>query len=312
MSKKPWFRWYRDTATDAKFRLVRLHAGDLAWPERADRTEMVISLSDVVATWALLLECVTDDNGSVTAPGNIAPESYVSAMLDLGDKHAKAILDAMRFYGLFQPGGGGLKIKNWQRRQYLDTTNAERQSRHRERKKGNAGVTPRNAERNGTVTHRQRTETETETETEKKDARASALVEFDLFWEHWPNKVGKPKAFTAFVQKRKKHTLEEILQGEHRYIRDKPPDRPWLNPATFFNQERYMDRPAPVGAKQSKSMAVTEKLLREVQDRGISVRSGCDNGSGDAGRVISLPTARTGGVSAPVGSGVYRPPKGTD
>jgi hypothetical protein len=83
-----------------------------------------------------------------------------------------------------------------------------------------------------------------------------------------------------------------------------------LQPSSF---QKVLEKTYEQGTgQQSKSMAVTEKLLREVQDRGISVRSGCDNGGGDTGRVIPLPSARAGGLSAPVGSGVRRAPEGTD
>lgn len=79
----------------------------------------------------------------------------------------------------------------------------------------------------------------------QKRAREAALSsEFDLFWEGWPNKVGKPKAFSAFKTARKSHSLQEIISGRDRYVRTKPPDRPWLNPATFLNQERFNDQPA--------------------------------------------------------------------
>jgi hypothetical protein len=36
------------------------------------------------------------------------------------------------------------------------------------------------------------------------------------------------------------------MVGLRNYIRDKPPDRSWLNPATFLNQQRFLDAPAPV------------------------------------------------------------------
>lgn len=67
---------------------------------------------------------------------------------------------------------------------------------------------------------------------------------FDRFWRAWPNKVGKPAAQRAF--KPVAHEIEAILAGIGRYVRDKPADRPWLNPSTFLNQRRWEDEPAPV------------------------------------------------------------------
>ncbi len=78
-----------------------------------------------------------------------------------------------------------------------------------------------------------------------RDRQRAIEAEFDeTFWPAWPHKVGKPPARRAFAKARKAETLDRIMAGVERYIRDKPPDRPWLNPATFLNQERWADEPA--------------------------------------------------------------------
>lgn len=69
-------------------------------------------------------------------------------------------------------------------------------------------------------------------------------VFFARFWSVWPHKVGKPAAERAF--RRVAGEVEDILAGVERYVATKPPDRPWLNPATFLNQRRWEDQPAPV------------------------------------------------------------------
>ena len=73
--------------------------------------------------------------------------------------------------------------------------------------------------------------------------REASAAAFGRFWAAWPHKVGKPAALRAFG----KHAgaIDEILAGVDRSVRDKPPDRPWLNPSTFLNQERWNDQPAP-------------------------------------------------------------------
>lgn len=82
----------------------------------------------------------------------------------------------------------------------------------------------------------------------KKERKSAGNVTrddaFGRFWQVWPHKVGKPAAESAFAR----HFLEidAILEGLQRYIRDKPPDRPWLNPSTFLNQRRWEDAPATV------------------------------------------------------------------
>ena len=80
--------------------------------------------------------------------------------------------------------------------------------------------------------------------------RASAESEFDIgFWPKYPHKTGKPVALRAFIAARRKHELWQILDGLARYVKTKPADRSWLNPATFLNQERYLDAPAAAAAR---------------------------------------------------------------
>lgn len=161
-SKKPWLRWYRDTSTDAKFRIIHKLASDYAWPERADRDEMVVSISEVVATWAVLLECVTDDNGTSVAPLHFV--TYLDTILDYGAKKADAILKAMCDIELIAPKDDKtFVVKKWHLRQHLDVTNSDRQARYRNRQK--------ERERNGKVTP---TEREAERDTEKRKKRESA------------------------------------------------------------------------------------------------------------------------------------------
>jgi len=91
----------------------------------------------------------------------------------------------------------------------------------------------------------------TPTET-ARDARSLAVrAAFDAFWRRWPHKVGKPAAEKAFAKC--SGEIEAILLGIDRYIRDKPPDRPWLNPATFLNQRRWEDAPAEISSTPSQN-----------------------------------------------------------
>jgi hypothetical protein len=77
-------------------------------------------------------------------------------------------------------------------------------------------------------------------------AANSAADAFNRFWSVWPHKVGKPDAARSFL--RVAGEVDAIISGVERYIRDKPPDRSWLNPGTFLNQRRWEDQPAPVAA----------------------------------------------------------------
>lgn len=103
----------------------------------------------------------------------------------------------------------------------------------------------------------------------KKETREVALLsdfEFEDFWKLWPNKVGKPAALKAFVSARKRAGLDAIVSGVFAYIRDKPPDRPWLNPATFLNQNRWEDQPAQVAHGTTQTHSLTASIRRELAE----------------------------------------------
>lgn len=279
MSKKPWFRWYRDTVTDIKFRHVRVKASDLAWPERNDKSEMIISLTDVIAVWAYLLESVTDDNGSVTGSNGRITGEYLSITLDIPCSHAIAIIQAMTEHGMLADDGDHIRVNNWQRRQYLDATNAERQARHREAKKSNE-------KRNGKVTHRQSTDTDTDTEKKETRARRASPSGFDEFWDLYPHKVGKAAALKALLAAQKRGaTIEEICSGVQRYAAAKPPDRPWCNPTTFLNQDRWLDEPAPLERPET-LQETAARLVRESEEKNGSALEWIE--SFDAGGSIEV------------------------
>jgi hypothetical protein len=77
-------------------------------------------------------------------------------------------------------------------------------------------------------------------------AREEELVanDFQVFYQEYPHKVGKPAAAKAFASAIKKTSLEKIISGLRSYIDTKPPDRAWCNPATWLNHERWNDQPA--------------------------------------------------------------------
>lgn len=148
--------------------------------------------------------------------------------------------------------------------------------------------------------------TEEEEEEEKKEkknkneneTRAHAREFAETFWPSYPNKAGKPKAFQAFLIKRRQHSLNAIMQGLERYLIAKPPDRQWLNPTTFLNQERFLDEPATVATSPpSRTMRAAEKLIRSIENgHGTSGNGVCGQDRGDASRQLPKPTARPGHV----------------
>ena len=80
-----------------------------------------------------------------------------------------------------------------------------------------------------------------------RPAMAELDALFDRFWGPWPHKVARSAALKAFA--RVAPEIEAILAGMARYVREKPPDRQWMNPATFLNGRRWEDAPAQVSAR---------------------------------------------------------------
>jgi hypothetical protein len=294
-----WFRWHEGTCEDGKFRVVARNAG--------------VTVATVMGVWAILLEDAShDDHRGIAVRG----EDFYAAILDLGSE-LQPILEAMQNIGLIACcTNDTIEISNWSKRQYetdtTDSTNAERQRRFRDKHKSNGAQTKRNG--SVTATKRPDTDTDTDTEAEKKEPREVALMsidpnEFPVFWEAWPNKVGKHAAVKALASARKRGVpFETIMAGVHSYIRDKPPDRSWMNPATFLNGNRWEDQPAragvfakPATVHQQRQLESKEALdaLRNAsrrQDFGVQ-RHDPGNGqggvhSGVRGAIIDLSAAR--------------------
>lgn len=76
------------------------------------------------------------------------------------------------------------------------------------------------------------------------EARAIESEFRETFWPKYPHKVEKPAALKAWKTARKKADLATIMSGLDRYMRSKPPDLNWCNPATFLNRERWTDEPS--------------------------------------------------------------------
>src|SRR5699024_10466849 len=69
---------------------------------------------------------------------------------------------------------------------------------------------------------------------------------FDTLWKQYPNKKGKPKAFTAYKKAIKEGTTDdEILKGIENYKKEielKRTDKQYIaHGSTWFNQKRWLD-----------------------------------------------------------------------
>jgi hypothetical protein len=76
---------------------------------------------------------------------------------------------------------------------------------------------------------------------------------FDLWWEGYPDKVGKGAAKRAFTKALTKTSIDQLTVGVERYKATKPVDRAWCHPATWLNEERWLDVPAINGSSANGS-----------------------------------------------------------
>lgn len=93
--------------------------------------------------------------------------------------------------------------------------------------------------------------------------------EFAEFYAAYPHKVGKRAAATAFERARRRAPMDQLMVGLARYA-GKTDDRPWCNPATWLNQDRWEDQVGPSqegNGKPGVAQATIEQRERELRQR---------------------------------------------
>ncbi len=103
---------------------------------------------------------------------------------------------------------------------------------------------------------------------EGRELNGWPLNYFQLFWDKYPNKVGKPRALNklATVHRRGKVSWSEIWIGLEAYCA-KTDDRPWCNPETWINQERWADQPAQVAVAPKTEKEIHREKWRKAGDK---------------------------------------------
>lgn len=88
----------------------------------------------------------------------------------------------------------------------------------------------------------------------------------DVFWAKYPNKVGKRKVLEKLDAVRKRGvSWNDLWGGLCRYC-DKTDDRPWCNPETWLNQDRWTDEPAVVEKRNGTGGSVVDVCDRLIAD----------------------------------------------
>ena len=243
-----WFRWYRGTVEDSKFALIAEMANKDGECGNGNRCYGAVTVTDAIAVWAVMLEdaCKKDHWGVIKISAK-----HTAIILRWWPDEVQSVIDAMVSVGLLDPIDGGLKVRNWEQRQYVsdtDPTNKERQKRYREKSKAGGGVTVTNAKqpRNGRVTGTDTdTETETDTEITKKKRVAAPTYGFEEFYEAFPRRIGKGQALKAYRMAMHKTDASTLLNGAKGYAKARQgEDKQFTkHPATWLNGMCWLDEP---------------------------------------------------------------------
>jgi hypothetical protein len=142
----------------------------------------------------------------------------------------------------------------------------KRRAYDRNRKRNSTGIPPESAESEDKVSPKKEIPpTPPKEKTTPSNSLSVVAREFDEFWSLFPNKVGKRDAERAFANARSRAPLETILDGLRRYAA-KADDRPWCNPATFLNQDRWADQPATPPPKQHSTASPPAQDFNAILD----------------------------------------------
>jgi len=129
------------------------------------------------------------------------------------------------------------EVLNWDKRQFVSDSSAERVAKHRERMKQSSNVTVTPPEQN-------------RTDTEHNITEQIYMDDFDMFWMTYPKKVGKEAAKKAWLKVNPNLTV--VLQALS-WQKESPQ---WFknngqfipNPSTWINQHRWEDEQLKEGS----------------------------------------------------------------
>jgi hypothetical protein len=122
------------------------------------------------------------------------------------------------------------EVLNWDKRQFVSDSSAERVAKHRERMKQSSNVTVTSPEQN-------------RTDTEHNITEQIYMDDFDLFWMTYPKKVGKEAARKAWIKANPNltivlNTLSWQKESNQWFVNN---GKFIPNPATWINQHRWDD-----------------------------------------------------------------------
>lgn len=231
MKKKPWLKFYpADWRADPALRSCTIAARGL-WIEML----------------AIMHEA--EPYGSLLIKGKRPDKKQLASLVGVPERECAVLLLELEGFGVLERDSDGTVFSRRMRRDHAKAIEDMENGKGGGNKALMGGVNPPNKAEDKAQIPEARNQ-----KLEKKETRETALfAAMDALWSIWPNKVGKPAALKALRSALERATISEICAGVENYVRTKPPDRPWLNPATFLNQNRWEDQPAGLGISNGKS-----------------------------------------------------------
>lgn len=237
MTARPWFRFYApDWRADPALRMCSAGARGL-W------IEMLCLMHEAEPRGFLIVKGQAVNAKQLAALAGIPPKDCAAYLAELEAAEVCSRDDKGTIYS---------------RRMVRDT---EKAIKDKENGKGGGnprlkgGVNPKDKERdkpndNTQWIHGLMVKEGEQTSQNEASPREAAADPFDdEFWPAYPQKVAKPKAREAFERALERGTVPEIITGLARYIASKPPDRHWLNPDRFLDDDRWRDEAVPAKAE---------------------------------------------------------------
>ena len=106
-----------------------------------------------------------------------------------------------------------------------------------------------------------------EEQIKEKQLEENLLANFGEFWDHYPKKLARRGAFTAYKAALRRATAAELLEAVKRYAQDPnlPPTAFIPHGATWLNQDRHLDGPLPERSKSKQELEADAEAARLVR-----------------------------------------------
>lgn len=236
MSEVKWIKLNTNMFEDEKIKLI----------------EALPNADTILIIWVKLLAQAgkTNATGYIYLSENIPyTDEMLATIFNRPITSVRLALNTFQQFGMIEINGENfISISNWEKHQNIDgmekirEQNRLRKQKERERKK--YLISSRDSHESVTGCHATEIDKEIDKDKEKDIKNISPYSnEFEQFWNIYPKKIDKKKAFSSFKKAIKNHPLETILFGTQQYALSKVnTDKQYIkHPTTFLNNESFID-----------------------------------------------------------------------